>query len=99
MATSTTQMLIFMFQWNQGVIHMQLKDITHDQSLLQPPFRGNCMNYDVGHILLSYNRCLQEMGLPGFTTDAEAKIYGSGVEPLTDAANASNLTMLEERLD
>jgi hypothetical protein len=99
MPTSTTQILTFLFQTNHEIIHMQLKDITQAQSLLQPPFRGNCMNYDIGHILAAYDWCLQEMGLPGTCSEAEAKVYGHGSEPLTDAVNASDLNTMVKRLD
>ena len=99
MPTSTTQILIFLFQTNHEIIHMQLKDITHAQSLLQPPFRGNCMNYDIGHILGAYDWCMGEMGLPSALSEAEAKVYGHGGEPLTDAVNASDLNTMVKRLD
>ena len=99
MSTSATQMIINYLQWNHQVIHMQLKDITHAESLLQPPFRGNCMNFDVGHILCSYDNFLQKLGMPSICNEDEAKVYGSGVEPLTDATKASDLNNLLKRLD
>ena len=43
--------IIFQLQRSNGVIHMQLKGLSHEDTLLQLPFRGNCMNWVVGHIV------------------------------------------------
>ena len=38
------------FARNANVIKMQTKDLTHADSLRQPPFQGNCLNWVLGHI-------------------------------------------------
>ena len=43
------------YRRNLEVIKMQTKDLSHEQSLIQLPFRSNCLNWVVGHILA--NRC------------------------------------------
>jgi hypothetical protein len=94
-----SQVLIDLFKNNHDIIHMQLKEITHYESLIKPPFRGNCMNWVVGHILGVRGDCLEVMGLPGTLNDDEVKIYGYGSEPLTDTARACDLNIMEEKLD
>ncbi len=91
--------LIELYQFNHNIIHQQLKDITHAESLLQPPFRGNCMNWVIGHILCIRDECLELLGLPGVMSDAESKKYGYGSEPITDATRASDLDSMLKRLD
>jgi hypothetical protein len=91
--------LIDLFQFDHEVIQMQLKDITNAESLLQPPFRGNCMNWVVGHILGVCEDCLALLGLPGILTEEEKKVYGYGSEPIIDATRASDLNSLVKRLD
>jgi len=43
------------FARNVEIIKMQTEGLTHQDSLLQLPFRGNCLNWVVGHLLT--NRC------------------------------------------
>ena len=83
---------------HQGVIERQSVDLTHADSMLQPPFRGNCFNWNLGHILV-YR--LQNLGrIDGETVydDEEFKIYGGGSEPLTDSDMAVPMEELMERL-
>ncbi len=96
---ATTQTFINVYQQNHNVIHLQLKDVTHAESLLQPPYRGNCLNWVIGHILGIRDECLELLGRPGLLSAAEAKMYGYGSEPVTDSAHAIDLDSLVERLD
>lgn len=40
-------------QRNDRVIHAQIEGLSHADSLLQLPFRGNCLNWVLGHIVAS----------------------------------------------
>ncbi len=40
---------------NVEIIKMQTENLTHEDSLIQLPFRSNCLNWVVGHVLA--NRC------------------------------------------
>jgi uncharacterized damage-inducible protein DinB len=91
--------LIDILQFNHNAIHMQLKDITQAESLLQPPFQGNCMNWVIGHILDMRQSWTSVLGLPRILTEAEEKIYGYGSEPVTCAEQALPLEYLVKKLD
>ena len=99
MGTSSTKVLIEIYKNNHDIIHKQLNEISHDESLLQLPFRGNCMNWVVGHILGVRGEALELMGLPGTLNPVEEKIYGYGSDPLTDPAKACDLNSMVIRLD
>jgi uncharacterized damage-inducible protein DinB len=99
MTFPTSQTLIDLLQFNQSIIHAQLKDITASESLLQLPFQGNCMNWVVGHILDIRQEWLVMLGLPGVLTEDEQKSYGYGSEPVTCAEQAVPLESLVVRLD
>ena len=99
MATTSANILIELLKNNHNIMHQQVKDISQAESMLQPPFRGNCLNWDVGHILTVYGEILEEMGLPGTMSEAEQKTYGYGSEPLCDAAKAGDLSAMLARLD
>jgi uncharacterized damage-inducible protein DinB len=70
------------FALNLNLIRMHTKDLTHKDSLLQPPFRGNCMNWVLGHIAVNRNRVLQLLGEEMILTEDEAARYEAGSEPI-----------------
>jgi hypothetical protein len=96
-----TQITLFnhLFDNNHEMIQMHLKGVTQTDSMLQLPFEGNCLNWVVGHILDTYSICLEWMGQPAIRSEAEARTYGYGSEPLTDPARAYDLIDMFNRLD
>jgi len=51
--------LIGALERNLGIVRDQTRGLTHADSLLQLPFRGNCMNWVLGHISANRNSILQ----------------------------------------
>ncbi len=93
------QALAERFHFNARLIHMQARGLTHAHSLLQPPFRGNCFNWVVGHILTSRDACLRLLEQPPTLTAAQLSVYDRDSQPLTDPANALPLEDLLSKLD
>jgi uncharacterized damage-inducible protein DinB len=60
MISSTT--LAEAFNRNMELIKMQTAGLSHADSLIQLPFRGNCMNWIVGHILTNRYNVLKLLG-------------------------------------
>ncbi len=79
----TPERLAEAFADNLGILQMQVKGLSHQDSLLQPPFRGNSLNWVLGHILESRNGVLGLLGEQEVMTKAEAARYGYGSEPVT----------------
>ena len=88
--------LIDAFARNVSVVKMQAKDLTHEDSLRQPPFPGNCLNWVLGHIAENRDRILELLGAPP-SMDARGERYKRGSEPMTQAGDAT--LRLEELLD
>ena len=66
--TMDAELITGIFEINYNVIKQQVDGLTHEDSLLQLPFRGNCLNWVLGHILVSRNRALTLIGdWPGTT--------------------------------
>src|SRR6185369_11938380 len=80
--------LTMILQRNFGVIQRQIKDITHEQSLMQPPFRGNCMNWVLGHLVMSRQRILIMTNQPTVWTQEQCNRYERGSEPIVDNGEA-----------
>ncbi len=75
-------------QRNFGIIQRQIKDITHEQSLMQPPFRGNCMNWVLGHMVMSRQRILIMLNQPTVWTQEQCNRYERGSDPIVDNNDA-----------
>ena len=91
--------LLDFFKTNNILIHRQTRGVTHAESLLKPPFRANCMNWVLGHILTGRGTCLELLGLPPVLTEEERKIYDRGSDELEDTETASDLENLIKKLD
>lgn len=70
------------FARNLDMIKQQTAGLTHADSLLQPPVRGNCLNWVLGHIAETRNLVLQQLGKPPLLSEAHAKRYGYGSAPV-----------------
>jgi len=85
------------FGVNLNIIKRQIDGLTHEDSLRQPPFRGNCLNWVLGHIAVSRNVALETLGEVPVLSEDQAAHYVTGSEPVT-AAGEEAMT-LEELLD
>jgi len=70
------------FARNVTLIKSQAKDLTHDDSLIQPPFRGNCLNWVLGHLVANHDDILETLGEPRLF-DNQLGRYKRESEPLT----------------
>lgn len=86
------------FGLNHRVLHMQIDGLSHEDSLLQPPFRGNNLNWVLGHIIASRSTALATLGGEPVWTKEEAAPYAQESEPVT-AADAYPLKKLVADLD
>ena len=93
------------FTRNYHVIHRQIDGLTHEDSLRQPPFRGNCLNWVLGHIVASRNGALAALGETPIWDEAEAEPYTRESDPIVDDDQAyplekivADLNQSQERL-
>ncbi|MEX1020022.1 MAG: DinB family protein [Litorilinea sp.] len=81
------------------IIKRKTEGLTHAQSMKQLPFPGNCLNWNLGHILVYRMQYLGVIDGVSQPDPAEFKIYGGGSAPLTDSEIAMPLPTLLTRLD
>ncbi len=79
---------------NQWVIQAQTEGLSHADSLPQLPFRGNCLNWVVGHIAVHRDKMLDTLGQPPTLGEAEMALYNRGSEPITGGSPAVSLEEL-----
>ena len=82
------QLLTIPLERNFGVIQAQIKGLTHEDSLLQLPFRGNCLNWILGHITQSRNKMLDLVNESLVWTPEEVARYERNSEPVTSGEDA-----------
>jgi len=81
------------------VIKEKTEGLTHDDSMLQLPFPGNCMNWILGHLMVYRMQCLGVIDGVSEADEDEFALYGFGSEPMTDSDKAIPLETLLARLD
>ncbi len=85
MTTSPLMTLIAMlYQTNHGVLMRTVNGLTHADSLLQPPFKANCLNWVMGHIVTSRNRILRLVGEEPVMSADHAALYQRGSQPILE---------------
>ena len=81
---------------NLSIIKAQTQGLGHADSVLQLPFRGNCLNWVLGHIAGTRNTMLRFLGEEAILSEAHAKQYGYGSEPV--CGDAGDILTLEQLL-
>lgn len=96
----TPQELVEAFARNTMVVKMQSQGLSQADSLLQLPFRGNCLNWVVGHIVDSRDEVLDLLGEPRVLEPAVTERYRRTSDPVAqDGPGVLDLGALLERLE
>lgn len=78
----SAQQLADAFASNARVIARQTAGLTHADSLLQPPVRGNCLNWVLGHIAVHRDYILEALGEEKILGEAPIARYDLGSAPI-----------------
>jgi hypothetical protein len=71
------------YKRNLEIIKMQTEGLTHEQSLIQLPFRGNCLNWVVGHVLTNRCNILSLLGANDIRPNVDLDHYERESQPVT----------------
>ena len=82
------QSLKKLYEVNARALQMNLKDITHEESLVQPGGGGNCLNWVVGHIVANRNHILSLLGEPPIWGEEDYERYKRGSAPIREGGAA-----------
>ena len=82
---------------SQWVINRQVEGLSNADSLLQPPFRGNCLNWVLGHIAVHRGLMIKALGSEDPVSEEPRRRYGNDSEPVLGAAD--DLQSLDQLLD
>jgi hypothetical protein len=76
------------------VLGKQTAGLAHEDSLLQPSPRGNCLNFVLGHIALHREFMLQDLGLEAEVGEGALARYAKDSEPIVD--DSEQVLMLDD---
>jgi hypothetical protein len=88
------------FERNRRIIHSQCEGLTHEDSLIQPPFASNCLNWTVGHIVVHRDKVLNALGAEPVFDKSTTERYTNESNPITgDGSDVVPLVDLLTALD
>jgi uncharacterized damage-inducible protein DinB len=90
--------LIPLYKRTGWVIARQTEGLTHADSMLQLPFRSNCLNWVLGHVAASRDDTIELLGGTPVLREDEAELYQRESEPLTEPDKAVQLARLLDAL-
>jgi hypothetical protein len=86
------------FKRNLWVIKRQVDSLTHEDTLIQLPFRGNCLNFVLGHMAASRILLFQDIEIDqDFIIQAEIDRYVMEADPIT--SDGDDVLKLEYIMD
>ncbi|HEY3249770.1 MAG TPA: hypothetical protein VGK25_01500 [Ignavibacteria bacterium] len=72
---------ITVFSYNSYALKTNMTGVSMEESLISPP-AGNCINWIIGHIVVTRDEMLEEMGLEKICSDLITRSYISGSEAI-----------------
>lgn len=84
---------------NHWLIGKQMEGLTHEDTLLELPFRGNRLNWVLGHIAEHRDWMLRAVDCTTLMPAKEAMIYRRGSDPITDTSEVVQMETLMGYLD
>ena len=82
------QFLSDQFVDSHSAIKLYTMGITHDESVWQPPFGGNSVNWIMGHLVVSRCNFLMLLELPSIWTMDQCLRFVPGSAPVTGDADS-----------
>ncbi len=83
-----------MYEFSYGAIKRNLDDVSDQDSLVQPPGAGNCLNWVLGHIVVARNMVLSLAGVAPMVGDEVAAHYRRGSDALKPGDKVPGLATL-----
>ena len=99
MVTERGEIILLDYQRNTWLIGRIAEGLSHEESVLQLPFKANCFNWNLGHILAGRHNALVALGQPPLWDEDTLSLYRAGSAPITSGETARPLETLLADLD
>jgi hypothetical protein len=84
------------YERNAAALKKYVEGLSQKDTVIQPPFNVNCMNWVLGHFVGSRDSVLKLLGEKPVLTETQAKRYGFGSAPV--CADGPDLIKLDAML-
>jgi hypothetical protein len=99
MTYPTAEHISSTFSSNHWLINNLIEGLNHEDSVVQPPFQANCMNWVVGHIIRGRNTALSLLGAEPILPDDLVNRFKTGSDPVTNEDDAISFEKLVNDLN
>ena len=82
------QMLKTLYQDSYALVKQQTEGIKHQESIYQPPYDGNCINWILGHIIVARCNFMMMLDIPSIWDMAQCRQFIPGSDPITNEHDA-----------
>lgn len=86
------------FHSNLWLIEQLTEGLSNEDSLWQPSYPGNCINWILGHLTRNRNYALRLLGAPVLPEAERLSRYQTGSDPILDIEEAIPLATILENL-
>ncbi len=93
------RLLEALFEDTCSTVKRQIDEVTHLESVYQPPFGGNCVNWIVGHLVVARCNFLMLLDAPSIWDVARCRLFIPGSIPVANADDAVPFETLLADLD
>lgn len=83
MAIPTSQKIIGDYTFHNMLIHRFVDGVSHEESIMGPPFEHNCMNWILGHIVTNRSHVLETVGAVHAWQEEVRELYHTETPPVT----------------
>jgi len=99
MPNPKAQSIIQDYEFHTMLIHRFVDGISHEESVLQLPFKHNCMNWIVGHIVTNRSHVLETVGAAHAWQEDVRALYHQDTQPVTPGSASIRFEALVAYLD
>ena len=99
MPNPKAQSIIQDYEFHTMLIHRFVDGITHEESIYQLPFKHNCMNWILGHIVTNRSHVLETAGASHNWQEGVRALYHTETPPITPEGDSIQFGTLVKYLD
>jgi hypothetical protein len=99
MSQSKADEVFELYKFHNRIMHIFMRGVTHEESVLQLPFKHNCMNWILGHIVTNRSHVLEVVGAEHEWQKAVRDLYHQDTQPVTQESPSIKFETLVNYLD
>lgn len=91
--------LTYLFTVNHNIIMKKVANVTHEESVRQPECAGNCFNWVLGHLIMTRDEIIRQLGGEAIWDTERGQRYGFGSLPVSSVDDPTVVpfeTMVED---